>query len=208
MCKTRLDTKIHPRLVRGCKVRVKAGSHHRPSRRCRIRGNPKTQKRHNRKMRDSGQPEDPLTARPKERRCGATHRFATGGAERLRAWGNPRLQRRERWRVRDPGQPGEPSASGAEGYEDSGQPGDSSVGRAGRSRIRGNPKTHREARLEERRFGATRRFTHRDRRRMRDSRQLEAPSPAQQEDAGDEETRSLIRKLDGTMRGSRACGTP
>jgi hypothetical protein len=31
MCKTRLDTKIHPRPRRGCKVRLKSGSHHRPA---------------------------------------------------------------------------------------------------------------------------------------------------------------------------------
>jgi len=61
MCKTRLDTKIHPRpgQARGCKVRVHSGSHHQPSRRCRIRGRSKTQKRQRRKVRGSGKPDHP-----------------------------------------------------------------------------------------------------------------------------------------------------
>jgi flagellar biosynthesis/type III secretory pathway protein FliH len=44
--------------------------------------------------------------------------------------------------------------------------------------MRGNPETHREALQEERRTGATQGFTEGSVDRMRDSRQLEDPSPA------------------------------
>jgi len=148
MCKTWLDLKIHPRPSRGCKVPVKAGSHHRPSCGSRIRGNPKTRKRHNRKMREPGKLGDASTAKPKERRIGATRGSATGDAER----------------GEDSGQPEDSTPGKLEGAK-SGATRRLTLGRAGRSRNRGDPKPDREARLEERRFGATRRFTLRYRRR-------------------------------------------
>ena len=65
------------------------------------------------------------------------------------------------------------------------------AGQVGRCRSRGDPEPHREAELEKRRDGATRGFAYRAAERMRESRQLEAPSPAQPEDnriRGDPET--------------------
>jgi hypothetical protein len=62
--------------------------------------------------------------------------------------------------------------------QDSGKPGTSSGGAAGRVKNSGKPGDS---------LG-------RHRRRMRDSRKLEDPSPAQPEDAGFGETRNLIRR--------------
>jgi hypothetical protein len=69
----------------------------------------------------------------------------------------------------------------------------------------GKPEDSSQAKLEERRFGATRRFTKGAAERMRDSRRLEDPSPVQPEDAGAGETRSLIA---GETGGARMRGNP
>jgi len=66
---------------------------------------------------------------------------------------------------------------------------------AGRCRIQGNLETHREA-MQVGKIRGNPEIYHRHRQRMRESRKLEEPSPAQPEDAGSEETRSLISKAE------------
>ena len=72
--------------------------------------------------------------------------------------------------------------------QESGQPGASSKGGTGEAKRRGNPELGLQSR-----------------RRMRESGQLEAPSPAQSEDAGFGATWNLVRRLNGTIDGSRTC---
>jgi hypothetical protein len=163
---------------------VPAGESSRPSRRCRSRGNPETQIRQT-GVRDSGQPEDPSPARSRDRGFGATRRFTLGDAGRCRSRGNPELVSPGRRRVRDAGKPVDPPDGAAEGAKSRGNPG---IHRRNsrRMRGRGNPETHREALQEERGTGATWGFTEGSADRVRDSRQLEDPSPAsgQMQDAG------------------------
>jgi len=157
MCKTRSDSKIHPRLSRGCKVREDLGSHHRSSRSCRNRGNPETQVRYNRK----------------NARFGETRRSVAGAAKGARIWGN--LETHPLWRrkMKQPGQPGD-SSPGRQRMQKSGKPEGAllvtlegakfgatrrSIGwRAEGAKIRGDPEIHL-----------------RQCRRVRDSRQLEDP---------------------------------
>jgi hypothetical protein len=115
--------------------------------------------------------------------------------------------------MQDSGKPGDSSGGAAGGVKIRGNPEIHLDGTAEGCEIRGNSKIHRrrsrkmqasgkpedssEALLEEWRFGATRRFISQHRRRMRDSRKLEDPSPAQPGDAGSEETCGLIARLTG-----------
>ena len=68
-------------------------------------------------------------------------------------------------------------------------------------KIRGDPKTHRQAIPKDRSAGATRSFISGTAERMRNSRKLDDPSPARPEYAGTGATRSLIGRLKGTMHG-------
>jgi hypothetical protein len=110
MCKTRLYTKIHPRLSRGCKVRVRRGVIIDPvadagpgETRRRKSGKPKERKSGaTRKFTPLAQPEDAgsgatrnLIEGGQEERCfGATRRITLGAAEGCEIWGNPKIHRR------------------------------------------------------------------------------------------------------------------
>jgi hypothetical protein len=129
MCKTRLDTKIHPRpaQARGCKVRVQWGSHHRPSRRCRIRGRSKTQMRQT--PEGAGVRGNSITHRMaplREGRFGATRSFTLGTAGRCGMRGNPK-----------------PSSTGDSGERRRGATRDFIASTAEGCEIRGNSKIHR-----------------------------------------------------------------
>jgi len=157
MCRTRLDTKIHPRLVRGCKVRDQPGSHHRPSRSCRIRGNPKTQGRCRQRVRDSrklgdqptgaaegedsGQPGNLPSAMPEDAGCEETCSLIGGGAGGAETRGNPGIRK----------------AGAAEGCD---VRGNSKIHRRQNRKMQslGRPKASSEAGREEWRRGATRGF--------------------------------------------------
>ena len=157
---------------------------------CEIRGDPELHRRRSQRERIRGNLEIPLET-----------------PDRLEAPGRLGAKLPERRRVRDPGQLGGASDDAAEGAGIRGNL-ETHLRQSRKIGIWGNLETDREARLEEQRFGATRRRAHRDRRRMRDSRKLEAPSPAQLEDAGSGETRGPIRRLDGTIDGSVTSSTP
>ena len=158
MCKTRLDTKIHPRL----RPRMQSSRT--------IGESSSTQPQ----VQDSGQPEDAWAAKPEGARFGATRR-SIHRRRRSEALGQPgdspsaepedagfgatrSLIRRRHWRSVDPGQLGcLPPMPLKDASQEATQ--DSVAGEAGRCRVRGNPKPHRKAALEERRLGATRSFS-------------------------------------------------
>ena len=187
MCKTRLDTKIHPRLVRGCKVREDLGSHHRPSRSCRNRGNPGTQVRYNRK----------------DARFGETRRSVAGVARGAGIRGNLETHPGRRRKMKQPGQPGD-SSPGRQRMQNSGQPGGASLAtlegakfgatrrstgwRAKGAKLRGDPEIHR-----------------RQCRRVRDSRKLEKPPVGMVGRCGVRGNSQLHRKA---VLGSEAAGQP
>ena len=127
----------------------------------------------------------------RSRRMRATRRRGDGAAGGCAVRGNSRSQ-----------------PPGAVEGESAGQPANSPSALP-EDALSGNPRTHErlgdsEA-SQKRKCGATRRFIDCARRRSRrsrrigDSRQLEAPSPAQRKDAGRGETRGRIGKLNGTM---------
>jgi hypothetical protein len=147
MCKTRLDTKIHPRL----RPRMQSSRT--------IGESSSTQPQ----VQDSGQPEDARAAKPEGARFGATRR-SIHRRRRSEASGQPgdspsaepedagfgatrNFIRRRHWRSMDPGQPGYLSPMP---LKDASQEAtrDSVAGEAGRCRIRGNPEPHRKAALE------------------------------------------------------------
>lgn len=109
---------------------------------------------------------------------GETRRRRYGTTRGAKIRGNPEIHHWRRRRVQDSGQPEHPPPGAAEGSEDSGRPGDSPVGTAGRCRMRGNSQPHRKMAPEKQSCGVTRSFTPGTAERMRDSGQLEAPSPA------------------------------
>jgi hypothetical protein len=74
--------------------------------------------------------------------------------------------------------------------ENSGRPGDSPIGTAGRCSIRGDPEAHRQATPKVKIRGNPENYR-RFRRRMRESRKLDHPSPAQPEGAEFGATRRL-----------------
>ena len=165
-----------------------AGSHHRtqpqmqdsgtPERRgdgtaggCEIRGNPEIHRRRRRRE-DSGKPGDSPLAQPEDARFGATRSSIAGIAGRCEIRGNSKIHQPAP-KERGFGATRRLTVGTAGRCRNRGRPEDSSPGGTGGAKIRGNPEIHRQSR-----------------RRMRDSRKLEDPSPAQPEDAGSEETRS------------------
>ena len=179
-----MDTKIHPRpRTEDAKFEFEPGSHHRPSRRRRIRSAPKTRKRYRRRVRDSGKPGDPSDSSAKGKRSRGnpeTHPEAGRGAETGATWRlSPRLSRK----VENPGETRRLTVGKPEGVEFGATRRDIEGG-AGEARRRGNPE-----------LGL------RSRRRMRESGQLETPSPAQLEDSEFGATRRRVGRLNGTMYG-------
>lgn len=141
-CKTRLDTKIHPRPRRGCKVRLKSGSHHRPAVDAGF-GATRRRKYGNAERRETrGNPAIPQGSvawgakmrgdlqihprQPEDAASGATRILIVGAAETEKPRGNLR-----RLASVTPGDANREETRG------------SIAGKAGRLGVRGNPGAHR-----------------------------------------------------------------
>jgi len=196
MCKTRVHTKIHPRLRRGCKVRVKRGVIIGPA----VDAGPGATRRRgsgtagggeirgNLEIASVGAKRERMRGNPQTRSGGKAGRCGCGATRR------PHREARRaesscgatRWFT----PPGSAKGCRVEATRSS------IAGTAGRCGNRGNPEPHRETASEERVCGVTRGYAPRSRRRMREPGQLGTPSPARSEDAGSGSARSLIDRRD------------
>jgi hypothetical protein len=97
MCKTRLDTKIHPLACLRMQSSFQAGESSSTRRRCRSRGNPETHRRQRRRVRNPRELGDPLTGAAGRENSGKPGglNLASGGC---RSQGNLRTHRRRDWK--------------------------------------------------------------------------------------------------------------
>ena len=105
--------------------------------------------------RKRGYPQRASPAQPEERRFGATRSFNSKAAQGSKSRGNLGSITGKAGRCEIRGNSEIPLNRHRQRSGDSGQPGDSIAGVAGRCRNRGYPRTHREAMLEARGFRAT-----------------------------------------------------
>jgi len=144
----------------------------------RSRGNPGKQLWISRRIQDSGQPGDWISGdRRGKGDLGQPRDSNRRRSRRPKLWGNPEQRSRQTRKVRS---------------EETRR----STSRGRKMGMRGNPETHRRRYRRIGEPGQPGETIHRHRRRMRNSRQLEDPSPAKPEDAGNGATRDLIDRRD------------
>jgi hypothetical protein len=162
MCKTRLDTKIHPLACLRMQSSFQAGESSSTRRRCRSRGNPETHRRQRRRVRNPRELGDPLTGAAGRENSGKPGglNLASGGC---RSQGNLRTHRRRDWKRIN----GATRRFVRQERRRMEKRGNSKLHRwqAGRCRSQGNLRTH-HRRDWKRINGATRRFARQKRRRM------------------------------------------
>jgi hypothetical protein len=177
--------------------------------------------RQSRKVQSAGQPDTTLGGAAGKRSRGATRSSSAGSTEGREIRGDSKIRRRQSRKMQSLGKPRGHIRRRNWNSEDAGQPGDlmpvalkdarfeatrrSIAGKAGRCGSRGNPGDVSRGATGGPKPRGNLELHRWERQRMRNSRQLEDPSPAEPEDAGCGATRSPIGRRD---RESGAEGQP